>query len=58
MTTTVWHNGIVWINETQTSNALAATDGLIVAHGDAALALKMALGTNSPINKITTLDKM
>ena len=39
MTTTVWHNGKVWINETQTSNALAATDGLIVAHGDAALAL-------------------
>ena len=39
MATTVWHNGKVWINENQTSDAIAATDGVIVAHGAEALAL-------------------
>ena len=39
MTTTVWHNGKVWIDENNSTHALAATNGVIVAHGDAALAL-------------------
>jgi predicted amidohydrolase YtcJ len=33
MATTVWHNGKVWINDSQTSDAIAASDGVIVAHG-------------------------
>ena len=40
MTTTVWHNGKVWINENETSDAIAASDGVIVAHGADALALQ------------------
>jgi predicted amidohydrolase YtcJ len=39
MATTVWHNGKVWINDNQTSDAIAASDGVIVAHGADALAL-------------------
>ena len=39
MATTLWHNGKVWINKNQTSDAIAATDGVIVAHGADALAL-------------------
>lgn len=39
MATTVWQNGKVWIDDKNTSHALAATDGIVVAHGDAALAL-------------------
>ena len=40
MATTVWHNGKVWINDNQTSDAIAASDGVIVAHGADALALQ------------------
>ena len=39
MTTTVWHNGKVWIDQNESTHAIAATDGVIVAHGDAAIAL-------------------
>ena len=40
MATTVWHNGKVWINENESSDAIAASDGVIVAHGADALALQ------------------
>lgn len=53
MSTTVWHNGNVWINEKQTSHALAATDGLIVAHGEEALAL--AADERNDLNGATLL---
>lgn len=39
MTTTVWHNGSVWVDQHTATHALAAKDGRIVAHGDDALAL-------------------
>jgi len=39
MTTTVWHNGKVWIDQNESTHAIAATAGVIVAHGDAATAL-------------------
>ncbi len=39
MSTTVWRNGSVWISAGQSTHALAARDGVIVAHGDDALAL-------------------
>jgi predicted amidohydrolase YtcJ len=39
MATTVWHNGKVWINEHESSDAIAASDGVIVAHGADALAI-------------------
>jgi hypothetical protein len=40
VSTTVWHNGKVWINENESSDALGVVDGLIVAHGADALALQ------------------
>ncbi len=36
---TVWHNGNVWINKDERSDALAARDGHIVAHGSQAVTL-------------------
>ncbi|MEI6405054.1 MAG: amidohydrolase [Actinomycetes bacterium] len=39
MSVIVWRNGAVWINSDERTNALAARDGVIVAHGDDALAL-------------------
>lgn len=39
MTTTVWHNGKVWIDKENRSTAIAQRDGKICAHGEAALQL-------------------
>ena len=38
--TTIWINGQVWVDYTTRSHALAARDGVIIAHGDDALALQ------------------
>ena len=37
MTTTVWHNGKVWINKNDRTSAIAARDGKICAHGEDAI---------------------
>lgn len=37
--TIVWHNGSVWVDAHTSTHALAARDGIIVAHGDEAAAL-------------------
>ena len=37
MTTTVWHNGKVWINKNDRTTAIAARDGKICAHGEDAI---------------------
>jgi predicted amidohydrolase YtcJ len=39
MATTVWHNDKVSNNEHETSDAISASDGVIVAHGADALAM-------------------
>lgn len=39
MSTTVWHNGKVWINKTDRSTAIAARDGKIIAHGEDAIVM-------------------
>ena len=36
---TVWHNGTVWINKDDRSDAVAARDGHVVAHGSEAVTL-------------------
>lgn len=37
--TTVWHNGSVWVDYHTSTHALASTAGVIVAHGDDAIAM-------------------
>lgn len=37
--TTIWINGRIWVDYTTRTNALAARDGVIIAHGDEAEAL-------------------
>ena len=37
--TTVWHNGSVWVDSHTSTHALASTAGVIVAHGDDAIAM-------------------
>lgn len=43
--TTVWHNGRVWVDAHTFTHAVAARDGVIVAHGDAAVALSESATT-------------
>ena len=39
MAVTVWHNGAIWIDQNTRANALAARDGVVVAHGREATSL-------------------